>query len=121
MKCSKPELPQSYFDQLRDYDWPGNVRELKNVLERTIIDFRTGQLRLDLPAASEILPFSAADEGGRVVQDAELRSFELQNITNALEQCDWKIYGEDGAAALLGVPPTTLASRIQRMGIKQRG
>lgn len=121
MKCSKPELPQSYFDQLRDYDWPGNVRELKNVLERTIIDFRTGQLRMDLPAASEILPFSAADEGGRVVQDAELRSFELQNITNALEQCDWKIYGEDGAAALLGVPPTTLASRIQRMGIKKRG
>ncbi len=51
--------------------------------------------------------------------EVELRSFERRNIENALEQSGWKIYGKAGATALLGIQPTTLASRMQRMGIKK--
>ncbi len=120
MKCRRPELPVRHLDRLQDYEWPGNVRELRNVIERALINSRCGQFRLDLPKVTETFPLIAVGEGGRIVPEADLRRLERQNVENALEQCGWKIYGNDGAAALLGVRPTTLASRIQRMGLKKR-
>ena len=58
-------------------------------------------------------------ETDRILTDDELRSRERDNILAALKQTAWKISGRDGAAELLGIKPTTLASRMKKMGIKR--
>jgi transcriptional regulator with GAF, ATPase, and Fis domain len=112
-------------------DWPGNVRELRNVLERAVISSIDGELRLsEEPPRPSGLPFPTsapvpALEGpllppataAPVVSAAEMRRRDLDNIRKALDRCRGKIYGPDGAAALLGIKPTTLASRLKRSGL----
>ena len=107
-----------------DYDWPGNVRELQNVIERAVITSGSGPLQLDLPAANvgqpsaTNLPVTSAhgiDAG--VIPEATKKHQERENILAALGQTQWKVYGEHGAAALLGIKPSTLASRIKKMGL----
>ena len=118
--------------QLRRYPWPGNVRELQNVIERAVITAKGGRVRLDLPGdRSEALPEAevretkdpAADDvpPGRILTEEAIRELERNNLLAALEQAGGKIYGAGGAAALLGMKPTTLASRIERLGIKRPG
>ena len=117
-----PRLTQADLIQLQQYDWPGNVRELRNVLERAAITARGGALRLDLPhnadlpAGDEPEPGSPAARQREVVTDAEMRRREYDNLLAALEQAQGKIYGPGGAAELLGMRPTTLASRLKRQG-----
>ena len=110
--------------RLRAYSWPGNVRELQNVIERAVITARGGQLNLDraLPAAS------AADEGARTLPEAsgvlttqELARLERDNLRRALEATGWQIAGDSGAARLLGMAPSTLASRIKALGLRREG
>jgi transcriptional regulator with GAF, ATPase, and Fis domain len=123
-------------------DWPGNVRELLNLLERAVISSETpGPLRLPLDderlparpayaraAAVVAVPavegpmFDAAPAAGPppIVPDLEMRRRERDNLARAVERCGGKIYGPDGAAALLGVKPTTLASRLKRLQIRPR-
>ena len=109
--------------QLVTYDWPGNVRELQNVIERAVITCGSGPLQFDLPAAqvgqpSANLPVnSALGAGVGVIPEAEQRHQERENILAALRQTEWKVYGQHGAAALLGIKPSTLASRIKKMGL----
>lgn len=109
-------------DAIGSYDWPGNVRELKNVIERAVILSKGSSLRLDLS-----LPESAALPGpvershntvrGNVVTESQMRALQKENIITALEQTRWRVSGEQGAAELLGVKPTTLADRIKSFGI----
>ncbi|MCK5421138.1 MAG: hydrogenase, partial [Deltaproteobacteria bacterium] len=104
--------------------WPGNVRELQNVIERAIITSRSGGLRFDLPQGEASLYSrnpSLADSGdGRaVIPETEMKQRERGNVVAALNQCGWKIYGPGGAAELLGIKPTTLTSRIKKMGLKR--
>ena len=110
--------------QLVTYDWPGNVRELQNVIERAVITCGSGPLQFDLPAAqvgqpaATTLPVnSALGAGVGVIPEAEQRHQERENILAALRQSQWKVYGQHGAAALLGIKPSTLASRIKKMGL----
>ena len=120
-----PVVSRQQLDALRRYGWPGNVRELQNVIERAIILARGGPLRLDvaLPdGTSKVEPErrergSAGAEG--FVTDQEFRKRERQNLLAALVEARWKIYGRDGAAALLGMKPTTLASRIRTLRIER--
>ena len=56
---------------------------------------------------------------GAVLTFDDIKQFERQNILNALQSTNWKIFGKNGAAELLGIPPTTLTTRIQRMGLKK--
>ena len=51
----------------------------------------------------------------------EMRDVERENIRKALEKTDWKVYGDDGAAAMLRIKPTTLVSRMQKMGLEKPG
>ncbi len=122
-KLGKPELKlrQGDLRQLRAYGWPGNIRELQNVVERAVITARNGRLNLDLPLASKGEQRVAEPDtvdGTDVLPDDEMQERVRRNMLAALDQCGWKLFGEGGAAALLGIKPTTLASRIKRMGLK---
>lgn len=110
--------------RLSRYDWPGNVRELQNVLERSAILARNGRARIDMPDRAPVKPGRVSrnfvEHEGRVLTEAERRERDRANIVAALEACGGKVFGRNGAAALLGVKPTTLISRIKSLGIEIR-
>jgi transcriptional regulator with GAF, ATPase, and Fis domain len=111
---------------LQQYDWPGNIRELQHVIERAVILSRDARLRLDLafpenpqrttrqsPASHYVRPTVT------FVPEAKRKQGERDNLIAALTQARGKVYGRGGAAELLGVKPTTLASRLKALGIKR--
>ena len=110
--------------QLQRYDWPGNVRELQHVIERAVITADRGRLAIELPAAAEPPSGSADapahDAADRVLTEAEVRRLEAENIRAALRRTGGKVSGAGGAAELLGMKPTTLASRIKALGLSPR-
>jgi transcriptional regulator with GAF, ATPase, and Fis domain len=119
-------ITRQHFDALRRYSWPGNIRELQNVIERAVILSRGGPLRLDLalpPGKSDMAPSRIAEQDLASPTDfitvGEFRQRERQNLFAALVKAGWKIYGRDGAAALLGMKPTTLISRMKALSIKR--
>src|SRR5205814_4147719 len=105
------------------YGWPGNVRELQNVIERAVIRSRNGRLDLSLrpviTTASRASRKADSAPGTAPASFHELKQHELAFILDALARTRGRIYGPDGAAALLGVKPTTLSSKIHRMGLKK--
>jgi PAS domain S-box-containing protein len=105
--------------RLTGYSWPGNVRELQNVIERAVITARDGRLDLDraLPEPAPAAVPAPAAASGRIHTIQELESLERDNIVRALDACDWRVAGERGAARLLGMNPSTLASRMKALGI----
>jgi transcriptional regulator with GAF, ATPase, and Fis domain len=118
-----PPLTPEDIEWLQRYDWPGNIRELQNVIERAVILSKGLRLRLDvaLPrsagAAAEPTspPGSRGDDG--LLTDRECRDRERANVMRALERSEGRIYGRSGAAELLGINPTTLASRLRALKI----
>jgi len=123
LNCTGRELSQAEVLKLQNYHWPGNVRELQNIIERAVISSRCGSVKFDLPvpqASGTSLKTPIKKNGdnlNEVLTEEELRLREKANIEKALQQTDWKIYGTGGAAELLGIKPTTLLSRIKKMGI----
>ena len=117
-----PRLGEEGRRALEDYDWPGNVRELQNVIERAVIMARGGELRFRLgepvpsPAGGKLIP-SPGPLAAAPTRLADLKRSERALIEEALRQTRGKVYGPDGAAAKLGAKPTTLLSKIQRLGI----
>ena len=110
--------------RLKAYAWPGNVRELENVIERAVITAVGGRMNLAcaLPeAVPEPAVESPADAADRVYSVAEIEELERQNFQRALERCDGRVSGEHGAARLLGMKPSTLASRLKVLGVKRAG
>lgn len=124
------ELPlkEKHLLQLQKYDWPGNIRELRNVIERAIILSRgRGELRIDLPemhakSPSPIAPYyiKSLEQSGEILTHLDLKKREKENILAALRQTNWKVSGHGGAAELLGMKPTTLASQMKAFGIHKR-
>ncbi len=107
---------------LRSYDWPGNVRELANVIERAVITSRDGRLDLERAIPRVEARSASARESGpepRVRTAAELEELERENLRLALEASSWKVSGAGGAAERLGMPPTTLSSRMRALGIRK--
>ena len=115
----QPKLTLANVQTLQQYSWPGNIRELQHVLERAFIGANDGRLRLELPSDAQrrTPPADTSGESERILTEAEMRSFEENNIRMALKASGGKIYGSDGAAMRLGVKPTTLASRIRTLEI----
>jgi transcriptional regulator with GAF, ATPase, and Fis domain len=133
LHCRPPKLTAPLQRQLDQHTWPGNVRELQNVLERAVILSQGGPLQLEsLGAGFEFRvsgsPTAAASEHPKseignpksLLTRAELKQREAQNIAAALQETGGKVFGPDGAAALLGMKPTTLASRIKALGLRKR-
>jgi transcriptional regulator with GAF, ATPase, and Fis domain len=112
--------------RLTAYHWPGNVRELQNVMERAVITAKNGQLNLDraIPDVEEKStspPEIFQQQSSPCIRTTqELQDFERQNILLALKQTGWKVSGETGAAKLLGMNSSTLASRIKALGITRK-
>jgi len=107
--------------RLTQYAWPGNVRELQNVIERAAILARNGRIRIDLPDIAAAMPVgkrapSAASKPA-ILTDDDRRERDRVNIIAALQASNGKVFGRGGAAELLNVKPTTLASRIKTLGI----
>ena len=122
-----PRLTRSLVDRLRAYDWPGNVRELQHVLERAVILSRggplvVGELRTGAAAPRPPAPPPVPDPGlDRIPTLAELHERERQVVAAALARSGGKISGPEGAAALLGVPATTLDSKVKALGLRGAG
>ena len=120
---STPRLTPVQIRELQSYDWPGNVRELQNVIERAAIRSRNGHLDLGLPrvSASASRPARKTDSLTTAAPASldDLKEHERNLILDAMAKTRGKIYGSDGAAALLGLKPTTLSSRVHRMGLKK--
>ena len=96
---------------LEAYAWPGNVRELRNVIERAMILARDTTLHVSLGRTPARAPARPAP--------GTLLDNERTLILRALEQTGWRIRGAGGAAERLDLKPTTLESRIQKLGIKR--
>ncbi len=98
---------------LQNYQWPGNIRELQHIIERAVILTKDKQL-----AAVDCMNVSAS--GNPVAAPIlTLDEAERAHILKALEATAWRIAGEQGAAKILGVPSTTLRSRMEKLGISK--
>jgi transcriptional regulator with GAF, ATPase, and Fis domain len=104
-------IHESAMAVLCRYQWPGNIRELQNVIERAVILARGSLLGL----SDFELPSLAAPEAGRFARAGP--ADERRQIEEALKASRGRVYGDSGAAEALGVPPSTLESRIRRLGI----
>lgn len=123
--CPRPSLTQAGIETLLHYDWPGNIRELCNVIQRAAIFAQGGALEFDLPIhnapAASTSPRSKSGDGGNAeyLTEAEVRRRERENLFIVLQKTGWRIKGVDGAAELLGIKPTTLISRIEKLGLRR--
>lgn len=120
LKVEGLTLSEGDVARLCTYDWPGNVRELQNVIERAAILARNGRLFVDLPRdrgqASAQQPLHAAPP--TIITETERRARDRASILAALEAAGGKISGPGGAADIMGLRPTTLASRIKVLDIR---
>jgi formate hydrogenlyase transcriptional activator len=99
---------------LESYDWPGNVRELQNVIERSVILCETENLKIDESWLAR-KPEGIKDPGQSLSKS--LAAQQKGIIEAALAECGGRVYGRSGAAAKLGMPPSTLDSKIKSLKI----
>ncbi len=102
-------ISASMMRELKNYQWPGNIRELEGVIQRALISSTGPVLELADPIAADADPARAIKP--------DLRSVERDHIMTVLEDANWKIAGKTGAAARLGVPPSTLRSKMKKLQI----
>jgi formate hydrogenlyase transcriptional activator len=108
------DIDRESLERLIRYTWPGNVRELENVIERAMILSREPVLRIDehVLGSQEDSSFAASPSSG-------LKDLERQHILQTLTLTNWRIAGPDGAAERLGIPSSTLRSRMKQFGMKR--
>jgi formate hydrogenlyase transcriptional activator len=105
-------IPQRELERLEAYPWPGNVRELENVIERAVIVSRGPGLAL-----GEWLPAPGARPAEARVPTLE--ELEGDHIRAVLDMTGWRVSGEQGAAKVLGLKPTTLEARMKKLGVNR--
>lgn len=109
------EIAESALKSLLSYQWPGNIRELENLIERSILLAKTDTIEhIPLPVIDAKISNNANEWYFKTIQENE-----REHIINVLEKCNGRIRGAGGASEILGLPPTTLASRMQKLGIKR--
>ena len=96
------------------YDWPGNIRELENVVERGLVLGSGEVLRFDKQLLGDSQPLTRAE----AEEFTTLEEFECQYILKVLERTGGGVSGAQGAARILGMKPTTLQSRMKKLGIQ---
>lgn len=117
---AKHKRPDLTFDsqsmaRLLSYNWPGNVRELQNVIERAVILSSSSKVTVD----EMLLPILQVGQAALSNRSESLQDLERHHIIMMLERTKWRIYGDQGAANLLGLNPETLRSRLRKLGIRR--
>jgi hydrogenase-4 transcriptional activator len=107
-------IPDEVIEILKNHQWPGNIRELQNFIERSVI-VSPGQFLS--PRMSEL---SALTQQNSAARPQTLSDAERAHILATLKETNWTISGRNGAAAKLGLPRTTLLSRMQKLGISRK-
>ena len=102
-------ISKASMQEIQRYTWPGNVRELRNVIERAMIVCAGRHLRMTVPK-----PATAKLESSTILADLE-----STHIRTVLESTNWRVRGAGGAAERLGLKPTTLESRMAKLGIRR--
>jgi transcriptional regulator of acetoin/glycerol metabolism len=110
-KVIKP-IPDSVARALQQYDWPGNIRELENVIQRALILSPDGVISVNDLSLTSAKPASVA-------VGTTLEEVERNHIQRMLTTTMWRIEGRRGAAELLGLKPSTLRSRLRKLGIRR--
>jgi DNA-binding NtrC family response regulator len=100
-------VPKRTMKAFQRYHWPGNVRELRNVIEHAVIISTSDILKVKLPQ----------DPRGATSRILTLKDAERQHITKVLDRTNWRIKGPHGAAELLGLKPSTLYTKMNKLGI----
>jgi len=119
MRCQP--LPWEPLERLMNYDWPGNVRELQNIVERELIRYRGGSLTFE----SLVSPLHAkkeqpsSDVGREILKPVSLDEAMAQHIRKVIEFAKGRINGKGGAAELLRINPSTLRSRMEKLGVNR--
>lgn len=109
MKMGKTihKIPKRNLESLQRYAWPGNIRELRNVVENAMILSRTKTLKIPSPT----------EKAHGHPKNLTLETIQRKHIKDVLKRTVWKVSGKGGAAELLGLKPTTLESRMKKLGI----
>jgi formate hydrogenlyase transcriptional activator len=110
MSKQTPEISGDAMETVIRYSWPGNIRELQNFIERAVI--LTASATLRLPPLSSAIAIRT--------EPKTLKESERDHILKALEQCNWVVGGQCGAAARLGLKRTTLIDRMRRHGLARK-
>jgi transcriptional regulator with GAF, ATPase, and Fis domain len=103
-------IPKKNMEALERYDWPGNIRELRNLIERSMILNNSSKLVVELPNLSTT----------KTTLMNSLKEVERIHILAVLEKTGCRIRGENGAAKILGIKPTTLEAMMKRLGIQRK-
>jgi formate hydrogenlyase transcriptional activator len=106
-------IPDDVVEVLKAHDWPGNIRELQNCIERAVLFSPGSVLRLPLDLKQTVK--QSSESAARTLADAD-----REHILETLEQVNWLIGGQDGAANRLGLPRTTLIYKMRKLGIEVR-
>lgn len=118
------DIPVEVLDVMAEYPWPGNVRELQNFVERSVI-MTTGPVlsprlaELELMARTPPVQAVSAEFAKHFPDPKTLLDAEREHILLVLQTANWVVGGRDGAAARLGIPRTTLISKMERLGIRR--
>jgi formate hydrogenlyase transcriptional activator len=117
------KFSKKVMESFENYTWPGNVRELINVIERAVIVSDGPELQLadkmDAKSVDSVREEESSSVGPQ--QTKVLAEAEREHILRALKETAWKIEGPRGAAALLGINPSTLRGRMRKLGIERQG
>ncbi len=120
-------IQRETMERLVSYAWPGNVRELENVIERSVILSRANELEVGpgvLPETAAIAQTQAGapaheDKNLSVAPPQSIDQVERNHILEVLMRTNWRIEGSEGAAALLNLNPSTLRSRMKKLGVQR--
>jgi len=120
-------ISEEVLEALKSYEWPGNIRELQNVIERAAVISTGRQLQLPEEWAASFGPFAGAETEVDAVssstkpvpRETTLEELERSHILQILQQTGWRVEGSKGAAMILGLNPSTLRSRMQKLGIRR--
>lgn len=116
--AQKPQLAPGALEGLMAHDWPGNVRELENLIERALIQSRGGHLSFETPSAPRVKASrELAHRAEHNLVMSSLKEVNSQHIRQALEMAGGRVNGPGGAAQILGLHPSTLRSRMNKLGI----
>jgi len=105
-------ISEQAMKQLLQYSWPGNVRELEHLIERNVLMATGNEInRIEMPEMTSVY-----EDESRIKTMEEI---EREHIMKVLKTCNGKVFGPGGAAEILNLPPTTLYSKMKKLGIKQ--